>query len=118
MLTIPALISASTIGNCHPYPGAVAQDVLELIGNNLSNEDNVPCANGLATISLRNGAITTVCASGQDVASIDKDTMVRRALTAVGFCALNDHGSISGSYTGDDGVKTCYMYPGQESNCT
>ncbi|KAF9343943.1 hypothetical protein BGX26_004994 [Mortierella sp. AD094] len=118
VLTVPVLISAQTgPGPCHPYPGAVAQDVLELIGNNLNNDVGVQCdASGRATISLRNGVITTACAKG--VTSVATDTMVRRALTTVGSCALNDHGSVSGYYIADDGSKTCYLYAGNEGQCT
>ena len=108
-----ASVRAATIGSCHPYPGAAAQDCLELIGNTLGNDTQTPCTNGVSTITLRNCAITTKCASGASSPGITNEDAVRRALTAIGFCALNDLGSISGSYTGDDNVETCYLYPGQ-----
>ena len=111
---IPIVLASaqSGPGPCHPYPGAAAPDCLELIGNNLNNETNNQCSasNGRVTITLRNCSIITVCGSG--VTSIDNDTMVRRALTAIGKCALNDFGSVSGYYIADDGSKTCYLYPG------
>lgn len=106
---------ASGVGPCHPYPGATAQDCLELIGNNLGSEDTISLGSIQgATLSLRNCAIVTIATSGST--QIDKDTVVRRALTAIGSCALSDLGSISGSFTGDDGVKTCYLYPGKYVN--
>ena len=107
-------VAASSIGSCHPYPGAAAQDCLELVGNYLNNDASAACSNGLATLSLRNCVIVTPCPSGATTSSIDNDTAVRRAWTAMGYCALNDHGSISGYYIGDDNVKTCYLYPGNE----
>lgn len=119
VLTIPSLISAQTgPGPCHPYPGAAAQDVLEIIGNNLSNEDLVVCDSGTgrATLTLRAASITTACPAG--VTSVAADDMVRWALTTVGFCALSDHGSVSGYYIAGNGSKTCYLYPGKEGQCT
>jgi hypothetical protein len=119
VLAVPVLISAQTgPGPCHPYPGAAAKDVLDLIGNSLNSEDLVECdaTTRRATISRGNGVITTACP--QSMTSVSKDAMVRRALTTVGSCALNDYGSISGYYIADDGSKTCYLYPGQESHCT
>lgn len=115
LATIALLVNGAAAqtgpGTCHPYPGATAPDCLELIGNNLNSESSVTCnsSNGRATISLRNCAITTACAQG--VTSVDIDTMVRRSLTAIGSCALNDHGSISGYYIDAGGSKTCYLYP-------
>ena len=110
---VPILASAQNgPGPCHPYPGAAAVDCLQLIGNNLNVETKTPCgSDGRSTISLNNCAITTAC--GQGVTEIASDDSVRRALTAIGKCALNDHGSISGYYIADDGSKTCYLYPGQ-----
>ena len=110
---IPILVSAQTgPGPCHPYPGAAAGDCLELIGNSLNDETNVPCdSTGRATISLRNCVITTACASG--VTSVVTDTIARYALTTIGTCALKDYGSISGYYISADGSKTCYLYPGK-----
>ena len=105
------LASAQTgVGPCHPYPGAAAQDCLELIGNKLRSEDEVPCRGGRATLTLRLCSITTTCVGDTGVSA---DAAVRRALTTIGSCALNDHGSISGYYTAEDGAKTCYLYPGQ-----
>ena len=98
-------------GTCHPYPGAAAQDCLELIGQNLNSEVQTLCVGGRATISLRNCVITTTC--GALEIDISNDVAVRRALTAIGSCALNDYGSISGYYIADNGDKTCYLYPGQ-----
>jgi hypothetical protein len=101
---------ATGVGNCHPYPGAVAQDCLELIGNNLGSEVQTACTpGGLATITLRNCSITTRCSSSST--TISNDDAVRRALTAIGSCALSDYGSISGYYIADNGDKTCYLYP-------
>jgi hypothetical protein len=95
-----------------PLPGAVAQDCLTLIGNNLGSEDTLTCgSNSPATITSGTCSITTACGSG--VTSINKDTAVRRALTAIGKCALNDYGSISGYYIAGDGSKTCYLYAGR-----
>jgi hypothetical protein len=102
---------AASIGTCHPYPGAVAQDCLELIGNNLGSEVQTACTGGLATITLRNCSITTRC--GSSSTTISNDDAVRRALTAIGSCALSDYGSISGYYIADNGDKTCYLYPGK-----
>jgi hypothetical protein len=102
---------AASIGNCHPYPGAAAQDCLELIGQNLGSEDQTSCIGGRATITLRNCSITTTC--GTRETAIANDDAVRRALTAIGSCALSDMGSISGYYIADNGDKTCYLYPGK-----
>ena len=44
---------------------------------------------------------------------MSNDVAVRRALTAIGKCALSDYGSISGYYIGENGDKTCYLYPGK-----
>jgi hypothetical protein len=102
---------AGSVGPCHPFPGAVAQDCLELIGTNLQTEDQTSCTGGRATITLRNCSITTTCGAG--VKTVDNQEAVRRALTAIGSCALNDRGSISGTYTEDGGARTCYLYPGK-----
>jgi hypothetical protein len=102
---------AGNVGNCHPYPGAAAQDCLELIGQSLRSEVQTNCTDRRATITLRNCSITTKC--GPDVTAVLNDDAVRRALTAIGSCALSDYGSISGYYIADDGSKTCYLYPGQ-----
>jgi hypothetical protein len=98
-------------GPCHPYPGAVAQNCLELIGNNLNNDDQLTCdGTRRASLTLRNCSITVKCASGQTGVAIGD--AARRALTTIGSCALNEYGSISGHYTSDDGMKICYLYPG------
>jgi hypothetical protein len=55
-------------------------------------------------------SITTTC--GPSETAIANDDAVRRALTAIGSCALSDYGSISGYYIADNGDKTCYLYPG------
>jgi len=111
-LILAPFVGADSVGTCHPYPGAVAQDCLELIGNNLGSEHETTCgSDGRALLKLRNCSITTKCGAG--VTAVSDDTAVRRALTAIGACALNDYGSISGFYTADDGSKTCYLYPGK-----
>jgi len=112
MLLLLSPLTLSQVGNCHPYPGAVAQDCLQLIGDNLGNDTEVTCGErGRATITLRLCSITTKCAKGQS--AVVPDLVVRRALTSIGACALSDYGSISGSYTSDDDrSKTCYLYPG------
>jgi hypothetical protein len=99
------------VGNCHPYPGAAAGDCLKLIGDNLRNDTQLSCANGPVTITDNTCSIVTRCTQGP--ADFTTDDVVRRSLTAIGACALNDHGSISGDYTADDGAKTCYLYAGQ-----
>jgi len=106
---------AGIIGNCHPYPGAVAEDCLQLIGPNLNSKVQTPCTDGRATITLGECSITTTCGKG---GTIRNDDAVRRALTTIGSCALSDYGSISGYYIADNGDKTCYLYPGNEANCT
>ena len=106
-----ALASSTGTGPCHPYPGAGAQDCLALISQNLNNEDQTSCTGGRATITLSTCSITTACGAG--VTAVTNDDAVRRALTAIGSCALNDRGSISGFYTADNGDKTCYLYPGK-----
>ena len=99
------------VGNCHPYPGAVAADCLKLIGDNLNNDTQLSCTNGPVTITNGQCSIVTRCT--QAPVDFTTDDVVRRSLTAIGACALNDRGSISGDYTTDDGVKTCYLYPSQ-----
>lgn len=111
LLLLSPLALSQTIGSCHPYPGAVAKDCLNLIGENLDNDAMVSCGGGPETITLGGCSITTRCTKGPE--SIEQSDIVRRALTAIGACALNDRGSISGYYLTDDGVKTCYLYPGQ-----
>ena len=111
LLLIAPITSAATIGSCHPYPGAVAQDCLQLIGQNLNSEAQTSCTGGRATITLGTCSITTTCGSGET--AIADDDAVRRALTAIGSCALSDYGSISGYYIADNGDKTCYLYAGQ-----
>ena len=101
----------ATISNCHPYPGAAAGDCLKLIGDNLSNDTEVSCTNGPVKITNGMCAIVTRCTQGP--ANVTIDDVVRRSLTVIGACALSDYGSISGAYTTDDGVKTCYLYPGR-----
>lgn len=109
---------AVDIGPCHPYRGAVAQDCLDLIRDNLGNDTSLDLASSDGvTLYLRNcGIVTKATTAGGG--QIEVDTVVRRALTAIGTCALNDLGSISGAYTGDDGVKTCYLYPGKYVHTT
>ena len=99
-------------GPCHPYPGAGAQDCLDLIGHNLGNDTELACGSASrATMTLGTCSITTKCASG--VTTVVPDDVVRFALTTIGTCALNDRGSISGYYLASDGSKTCYLYSGQ-----
>jgi hypothetical protein len=104
---------AATIGPCHPYPGAAAVDCLTLIGDYLGNDTALPCTGtaGLATLTLGACTITTKCGSSET--TVVNDDAVRRALTAIGNCALRDYGSISGYYLADNGAKTCYLYPGK-----
>jgi hypothetical protein len=113
LLLLSSLTLSQGPGRCHPFPGAGAQDCLELIGNNLMNVDNVlTCgSDSRATITLRTCSIITKCAQGQ--MSVVPDEVVRRALTTIGTCALNDRGSISGYYVAEDGSKTCYLFAGR-----
>ncbi|KIM45719.1 hypothetical protein M413DRAFT_442342 [Hebeloma cylindrosporum] len=108
-------VAHAGVGDCHPYPGAVAADCLKLISDNLNNDTQLSCANGPVTISYQNCVMVTRCTEGP--ADFTTDDVVRRSLTAIGACALSDYGSISGNYITDDGVKTCYLYPGHESRC-
>jgi hypothetical protein len=101
---------AQSAGPCHPYPGAVAQDCLTLIGNHLNNDTSLGIANIKVMRSL--GSCSIVAVSSVPL-TIDEGTMARRALTAMGACALSDLGSVSGYYTDPDGSKVCYLYPGQ-----
>jgi hypothetical protein len=116
LLVLVPFAQSQILSDCHPFPGAVAQDCLELIGNNLNKDDelDVPCReSGRATITLRSCSITTVnvnCLGGTTKVSVDE--VVRRALTTIGKCAQSDRGSISGFYIAED-TKTCYLYPGR-----
>jgi hypothetical protein len=110
LLLLSPLALSQTIGPCHPYPGAVAADCLKIISDNLSSEATLKCESGRATITSGLCSITTAC--GKGTKTIENDAAVRRALTAIGSCALNDHGSISGYYIAE-GSKTCYLYPGK-----
>lgn len=99
-------------GPCHPYTGAVAKDCLELIGNKLGDETQLDLTNGSATITSKQCSIVAKQTSG--ATSVDVDTVARMALTAIGQCALNDFGSISGYYTDSQlGIQVCYLYPGK-----
>ncbi|KAH9482099.1 hypothetical protein JR316_0004194 [Psilocybe cubensis] len=111
-------------GPCHPYPGADPHDCLALISENLDDDHTVvSCINNRATITKGACSIVTTCNSTstgepnspEDVV-IPYDA-VRRALVAIGSCALKEYGSISGYYITEQGVKTCYLYPGRESYC-
>lgn len=117
LLAIPALISAQLgPGPCHPYSGAVAADLLKLIGDNLNdNTETHVDGRKKAVISFGSAVIVTTATRG--AISVSKDIMVRRALTALGACALSDYGSVSGYYIAEDGAKTCYLYPGHEGQC-
>ncbi|GJJ74140.1 hypothetical protein EMPS_06498 [Entomortierella parvispora] len=116
MLSIPALIKAQTIGPCHPYPGAAAGDVLTLISNYLNNDETPTVTEGtMANVTYGTAAIVTTNVAG--VGAITYDDMVRRALTAVGSCALSDLGSMSGSYVTSDGQRTCYLFAGSAASC-
>lgn len=64
--------------------------------------------NGQVTITYQTASIVTMYNANAE--TITYDNMVRKALTAVGSCALSDYGSVSGSYVDDSGQKTCYMY--------
>lgn len=111
------LTSAATMGSCHPYPGAAATDVLQLIGNKLHSETEHHIAAGeKAVISLGTAAIVTTATQG--AITVTDDEMVRRVLTVLGACALSDRGSVSGWYLVDDGAKTCYLYSGKEGMCS
>lgn len=105
---------AGAVSSCHPYPGAAASDCLTLIGNHFGNETEFG-ADDKVILTLGGCSIVTIATAGGNVQT-DYDTVVRRALTTIGSCALNDFGSISGAYTSDDGVKTCYLYPGKYVN--
>ena len=103
--------NGGTVGRCHPYPGAVAADCLELVGNMLDDNVKIRCqGNSLDVMTLRECTIVSKCTKGPIVYTGSQ--VVRQALTAIGACALSDYGSISGEYTADNGMKTCYLYPG------
>jgi hypothetical protein len=103
-------------GPCHPYPGAVAQDCLELIGNSLRNDTMLDFTTNPVILSLRNCSIVTKRTSSI-VPEVSVDTVARMALTQIGQCALSDYGSISGSYTDEvNGIIVCYLYPGRQVN--
>ncbi|KDR69166.1 hypothetical protein GALMADRAFT_145571 [Galerina marginata CBS 339.88] len=110
LLLTPLALSQGGVGPFHPYPGALAQDCLQLIGENLNKDSPLAYSSGLATIELCLCSITTKCAAGET--ELVRDDVVRRALTSIGGCALNYLWSISGSYTAKNGAKTCYLYPG------
>jgi hypothetical protein len=76
---------------------------------NLNNEETVAVVEGRAVITHKTCSIITMSA-GTTPSMPTHDDMVRRALTAIGACALSDYGSISGTYTAEDGTKTCYMW--------
>ncbi|KAF8147984.1 hypothetical protein B0H34DRAFT_270768 [Crassisporium funariophilum] len=112
LMKLPQSVFGTTIGPCHPYPGAVAQDCLRLIRDNLNNDEEIDCTYAPVTITHQTCSIMTKCTNGK--ATLTKDDAVRRSLTAIGSCALSDLGSISGYYLADDGAKTCYLYAGRE----
>ena len=115
VLTIPMLISAQEL--CHPFPGAAATDVLELISKHLQNDSDVLFSSGRAAITLRTASIVTLLPQGQS--PVDYDYMARSALTTVGACAKVDLGSISGVFVDPKThVKICYLYPNNEAMCT
>ena len=104
-------INGGTVGECHPYPGAVAADCLELIGHMLNDNVRLCCReNSLDVMTLRECSVVSKCTKGPIIYTGGQ--VVRQALTAIGACALSDYGSISGDYTADNGMKTCYLYPG------
>lgn len=119
VLTIPVLISAQILSDCHPFPGAIASDVLQLISNNFGADTTITCTQEAPThtLTLGGASFVTKCTNGPGTASFTADDIVRRVLTVVGKCALSDVGSVSGYYMADDGAKTCYLYPGQEGRC-
>ncbi|KIM94146.1 hypothetical protein OIDMADRAFT_60979 [Oidiodendron maius Zn] len=102
---------AVVVSDCHLYPGAVASDCLTLIGNHFNNDTSFG-ADSNVILTLGGCSIVTKATAGGNVQT-NYDTVVRGALTTIGACAFHDVGSISGAYTSDDGVKTCYLYPGQ-----
>ena len=113
IIHVPQTVTANggTVGECHPYPGAVAADCLELIGHMLNDNVRLCCReNFLDVMTLRECSIVSKCTKGPTIYTGGQ--VVRQALTAIGACALSDYGSISGDYTADNGMKTCYLYPG------
>ena len=62
---------------------------------------------GGVTIRYGNAALVTLYNPGS--AAMTYDDMARKALTAFGYCALTDYGSVSGTYTDDFGQTTCYL---------
>ncbi|KAF9560323.1 hypothetical protein CPC08DRAFT_708135 [Agrocybe pediades] len=116
LLSAPALaVSSVGPGPCHPFPGAVATDCLQLISDNLGNDNGMNCTNGSVTLTRQLCSIITKCAVNQT--TVEPEEMVRQALTTIGACALSDYGSISGYYIAENGAKTCYLYPGSETSC-
>lgn len=112
LLLLSPLALSQILSDCHPFPGAGAPDCLQLISNHFGNDTELACGNNIpATITLNTCSITTKCGSG--TTTIVLDDAVRRALTVIGKCALNDRGSISGFYSTEDNTKTCYLYAGQ-----
>lgn len=49
-----AVVGQTGPGPCHPYPGAIAQDCLELISRNLGNDTQLACGSaGRTTLNLQ-----------------------------------------------------------------
>jgi hypothetical protein len=73
----------------------------------------------MSTKSVSNGRATLALAMFHHDVNVcgcegcGNDDASRRALTAIGSCTLNEYGSISGYYIAENGVKTCYLYPGK-----
>ena len=105
------MVNGGTVGECHPYPGAIAADCLELIGHMLNDNVRLCCReNSLDVMALRECSIISKCTKGPIIYTGGQ--VVHQALTAIGACALSDYGSISSDYTADNGMKTCYLYHG------
>src|SRR5690349_9898819 len=64
-------------GPCHPYPGAVAKDCLELIGGKLRDDTQLDLTSGSAIMSSNACSIVAKRISGSQ--NIDVDTVARMA---------------------------------------
>ncbi|KAF7589389.1 hypothetical protein BBP40_004332 [Aspergillus hancockii] len=107
------------VGPCHPYPGAVVQDCLQLLKDNINNFTTVLPSKDRIVISYQTCSIVTKLPSNRapDAETIDPDYMARKALLALGTCAELDRGSVSEYATAADGTKTCLLYIGRENSC-
>ncbi|KIM45724.1 hypothetical protein M413DRAFT_24856 [Hebeloma cylindrosporum] len=78
-------VQGGTVGTCHPYPGAVAADCLELIGHMLDDDMKLRCwKDSVEYITLRECSIVSKCTKGPIVYTGGQ--IVRQALTAIGAC--------------------------------